>query len=64
MSVELVEAAMLSTMPLPERPLTVWILPLRSSVPLTATLPLPVPEGSVSLAPSCSVPLLISVAPV
>ena len=52
-----------STVPAPVRPLIVSLKPFRSSVPASAKLPLPVPSGKASLAPSLSMPALTVVSP-
>ena len=54
-----------STMPPPDRRLTVALNPFRSSVlpDATLTLPLPAPLGMTFAAPSCSVPVLTAVLP-
>ena len=53
----------LSTVPAPVSPLIVSLKPFRSSVPATATLPLPVPSGSTPAAPSLRVPEATVVSP-
>jgi hypothetical protein len=56
-------AETLSTVPLPERLLTLALKPATSSVPLTMTLPAPAPLGIAVAAPSASVPAEIVVLP-
>ena len=50
-----------STLPVPLRPLIVSLLPFRSSVPATLTLPLPAPSGITPAAPSLSMPPTLTV---
>ena len=56
-------ATVVSTTPAPDRPLIVSLKPFRSSVPATATLPLPAPSGITPAAPSLSMPALTVVLP-
>ena len=58
---ELPAPAPLSTVPEPERPLMVMLFPFRSSVPSTATSPLPTPLGIAFELPTRKVPALMVV---
>ena len=60
-NVEVVEAAVLSTEPVPLNPLSVSELPLRSRVPLILRVPAPTPSGSTLEVPSLSVAAAVTV---
>jgi len=62
-TVKVAAAAELSTVPAPVRPLIVVLKPFKSSVPLTATFPVPAPLGSAPIAATWRMPVVIVVSP-